>query len=72
MGAAPTPLGKATYVSPDPDRDWLQNVQHALYRRSNEQPDYVFQKLWGFITDLRNLGSPSSACPAIVGAARRA
>ncbi|MDC3956899.1 group II intron reverse transcriptase/maturase [Polyangium jinanense] len=31
------------------------NVQKQLYRRSMDQPDYVFRKLWGFVTDPQNL-----------------
>lgn len=48
-------LGQAMYVASELDRAWLQNEQRKLYARSNEQPDYVFQKLWGQVTDLRNL-----------------
>jgi retron-type reverse transcriptase len=47
--------GKAMYVATTPDREWLLNVQKKLYRQSNENTDYVFRKLWGLITDLRNL-----------------
>jgi RNA-directed DNA polymerase len=43
------------YVAPQSDSDWLQGVQRRLYARSQENPDYVFRKLWGFVTDPRNL-----------------
>jgi RNA-directed DNA polymerase len=56
MSMAPKPQGKAAmYVAPRPDWDWLLSVQRKLYRRSWEQPDYQFCKLWGLITDSRNL-----------------
>jgi RNA-directed DNA polymerase len=51
------PLERAAYAAPQSDRDWLQSVQTTLYTRSMENPDYVFRKLWGLITDLRNLRS---------------
>lgn len=43
------------YVAPQSDKDWLRHVQRALYQRSQNDPDYVFRKLWGFVTDPRNL-----------------
>jgi RNA-directed DNA polymerase len=43
------------YVATAPDREWLLNVQRTLYRRSWETPNYFFRKLWGHITDPRNL-----------------
>ena len=43
------------YVATKEDTLWLQNVQRALYTRSKEHPDYVFEKLWGLVTDSRNL-----------------
>jgi group II intron reverse transcriptase/maturase len=55
MGTAAKPLGKAMYVAPRPDWDWLRVVQRKLYKRSEEQVDYVFCKLWGLVTDPRNL-----------------
>ncbi|MCU1282404.1 MAG: RNA-directed polymerase (reverse transcriptase) [bacterium] len=55
MRATSKPLGKATYVAPGPDRDWLQSMQRTLHKRSMNDPDYVFGKLWGFVTDPRNL-----------------
>src|ERR1700733_5127307 len=55
MNAAGEPLGKAMYVASEDDRLWLQSVQRKLYERSREKPDYVFEKLWGLVTDPRNL-----------------
>jgi group II intron reverse transcriptase/maturase len=49
------PPGKAMYVAPRPDWDWLRNEQRKLYTRSEQQVDYVFCKLWGLITDPHNL-----------------
>lgn len=43
------------YVASAPDREWLQNEQRKAYTRSRQNPDYVFRKLWGLITDPRNL-----------------
>ena len=43
------------YVAIGPDRDWLLSEQRKLYARSYEKPDYVFRKLWGLLTDPRNL-----------------
>src|SRR5262245_27068434 len=48
-------LGQATYVASKEDLLWLLNVQRKLYARSQAQPDYVFEKLWGLVTDPRNL-----------------
>ena len=55
MSTAPKPLGKATYVASDSDKEWLQSVQRKLYTQSWDDLDYVFRKLWGLVTDLRNL-----------------
>jgi group II intron reverse transcriptase/maturase len=55
MGTASKPPGKATYVAPRPDWDWLRIEQRKLYTQSDRQVDYVFRKLWGLVTDLRNL-----------------
>ncbi len=55
MSAAAEPLGKAMYVAPRSDWTWLQNEQRRSYSRSENQPGYVFRKLWGLITDPRNL-----------------
>lgn len=55
MSTASKPLGKAMYVAPRPDWDWLQSEQRKLYARSEKQVDYVFCKLWGLVTDPRNL-----------------
>lgn len=43
------------YAASRTDRDWLLGEQRKLYRRSWEQPEYVFAKLWGLVTDLRNV-----------------
>ena len=55
MPSTSAPLGKAMYVASEDDRLWLQSVQRKLYARSRERPDYVFEKLWGLVTDPRNL-----------------
>jgi len=55
MGTASRPPGKAMYVAPRPDWDWLRIEQRKLYARSEQQVDYVFCKLWGLVTDARNL-----------------
>jgi hypothetical protein len=51
MRAATKPLGQATYVALQSDKDWIQSVQRALYTRSKTELDYVFEKLWGLVTD---------------------
>jgi group II intron reverse transcriptase/maturase len=43
------------YVASELDKSWLQSVQRRLYERSRNDPDCVFCKLWGLITDPRNL-----------------
>jgi RNA-directed DNA polymerase len=55
MRTATRPLGKAMYVASQSDKDWLQSVQRKLYTRSKNDLDYVFDKLWGLITDPCNL-----------------
>jgi group II intron reverse transcriptase/maturase len=55
MSAALGSLGQAMYVATKEDTLWLQNVQRALHTRSKEHLGYVFEKLWGLVTDLRNL-----------------
>ena len=55
MGTTMLPQGKAMYVAPKSDRAWLLNEQRKLYRRSWEKPECVFEKLWGLVTDHRNL-----------------
>src|SRR5258708_10379128 len=55
MRTIPKPLGKAMYVAAQLDQSWLQNEQKKLYARSMQNADYVFQKLWGLVTDPRNL-----------------
>ena len=49
------PQGKAMYVASQSDKDWLLSVQRKLYTQSQKDLSYVFEKLWGFITDSRNL-----------------
>ena len=55
MGTASRPPGKAAYVASQSDWDWLRNEQQKLYERSRDNLDYVFRKLWGLMTDARNL-----------------
>jgi group II intron reverse transcriptase/maturase len=55
MSAASTTQGEPTYVAHQLDKSWLLNEQRRLHERSRTNPDYVFQKLWGLVTDLRNL-----------------
>jgi len=55
MRATSVPLGKATYVASRLDRSWLQTEQRKLHARSRQNPGYVFRKLWGLMTDPRNL-----------------
>jgi hypothetical protein len=43
------------YVATSLDRDWLRSAQSKLYARSKNEPDYVWRKLWGLVTDRRNL-----------------
>jgi group II intron reverse transcriptase/maturase len=43
------------YVASALDRVWLLNEQRKLHARSKEKPDYAFQRLWGSMTDPRNL-----------------
>src|ERR1041385_3562169 len=54
MSAAAGPPGQAMYVASKDDRLWLLNVQRKLFARSWES-NYVFEKLWGLVTDPRNL-----------------
>lgn len=55
MSTVPKPPGKAMYVASIDDRQWLRIEQRKLYLRSWEQPSYVWRKLWGLVTDPRNL-----------------
>jgi group II intron reverse transcriptase/maturase len=55
MGTPLKPPGKAMYVAPRPDWDWLRIVQRKLYTRSDQEVDYVFRKLWGLVIDPCNL-----------------
>jgi group II intron reverse transcriptase/maturase len=43
------------YVATELDESWLRNEQRKLYTRSRETPEYIFRKVWGLITDPRNL-----------------
>jgi RNA-directed DNA polymerase len=43
------------YVAPRTERTWLQSEQRRLHTRSENQSGYIFCKLWGLITDPRNL-----------------
>jgi RNA-directed DNA polymerase len=49
------------YVASREDKDWLLNVQKKLYARSWNNPDYVFEKLWGLVTDPGLIGERHSA-----------
>jgi retron-type reverse transcriptase len=42
-------------VAPDPIGTGLRIAQRALYARSEKDTAYVFRKLWGLVTDPRNL-----------------
>lgn len=55
MRATSKPQGKAMYVATTSDRAWLLTEQRKLHERSRINSDYVFCKLWGLITDPRNL-----------------
>jgi RNA-directed DNA polymerase len=55
MRAAAQTQGKAMYVVTKLDESWLLSEQRKLYERSQKNTEYVFQKLWGLITDPRNL-----------------
>lgn len=55
MRATSKSQGQAMYVASASDRAWLLTEQRKLHERSRTNPDYVFCKLWGLITDTRNL-----------------
>src|SRR5713226_2987111 len=55
MGATSKPQGQAMYVANPLDKSWLLSEQRKLHKRSLENPDYIFCKLWGLVTDPRNL-----------------
>ncbi len=55
MSAASKPQGQAMYVASSADGLWLLNEQRKLYAKSWNHPEYVFRKLWGLVTDRRNL-----------------
>jgi len=43
------------YVATQADKDWLLNEQRKLYARSFDNPEFIHRKLWGLVTDPRNL-----------------
>jgi group II intron reverse transcriptase/maturase len=43
------------YVATQLDKSWLRSEQRKLYARSWDEPGYVWHKLWGLVTDRRNL-----------------
>jgi|HubBroStandDraft_6_1064221.scaffolds.fasta_scaffold31435_2 RNA-directed DNA polymerase len=43
------------YVATSLDKSWLRSAQSKLYARSRNEPNYVWRKLWGLVTDRRNL-----------------
>lgn len=47
--------GKAMYVASELDESWLLSEQRKLYEHSLRNADYTFHKLWGLVTDPRNL-----------------
>ena len=55
MCTAAKTAGKAMYVATSLDKSWLRSAQSKLYARSSNEPDYVWRKLWGLVTDRRNL-----------------
>lgn len=57
MSTAARPQGKAVYAASQLDESWLLDEQRKLYARSREISSYVFHKLWGLVTDPRNLRS---------------
>ena len=55
MSAAAKSQGQTMYVVSKDDRLWLLSAQRKLHAQSREHPSYVFEKLWGLVTDPRNL-----------------
>src|SRR5262245_18574562 len=55
VSATSNPQGKVMYVASTSDKTWLLTEQRKLHERSRTDPDYVFCKLWGLVTDSRNL-----------------
>lgn len=43
------------YVATQLDKGWLRSEQRKLYARSWDESGYVWRKLWGLVTDRRNL-----------------
>lgn len=54
-GTTSSAQGQAVYAATKPDWVWLLSVQKKLYQRSKNDPVYVFSKVWGLVTDPRNL-----------------
>ena len=55
MRAVTKPPRQAVYAAPKADWLWLRSEQRKLHERSFRGPGYVFEKLWGLVTDPRNL-----------------
>ena len=55
MSTQSRPRKKTTYVVSKQCSAWLLNEQRKLYACAFENTDFVFHKLWGLVTDLRNL-----------------
>lgn len=55
MSTGSATLKEAMYVATELDKSWLQNEQRKLCERSWNNPGYRFRKLWGLVTDPRNL-----------------
>jgi group II intron reverse transcriptase/maturase len=55
VGTESKPQKQAMYVATTADKEWLLIEQRKLYQRSGKHPDYIFRKIWGLITDPRNL-----------------
>jgi RNA-directed DNA polymerase len=55
MSAVAKSQEQAMYVVTKDDSLWLLNAQRKLHAQSRQHPDYVFEKLWGLVTDPRNL-----------------
>jgi RNA-directed DNA polymerase len=55
MRTAAKPVQRAMYVATQLEKSWLLDVQRKLYARSWNEPVYIWRKLWGLVTDRRNL-----------------
>ncbi len=51
MSTALKSQGKAMYVASELDKSWLLSEQKKLYERSLRNPDYVFCKLRGLVSE---------------------